>query len=203
MRDLQLCKFALLMVLWLSLCKEAFRFLENDGSVWSLFSEMCKTSQKRKESLDNDSPHKKRYLEETVVHLTCSKPWQRLPYDQYSLHTRHYATCLTHIHTSHFMPKIVHWVNFIIITFWLRQSRSREVKQLAQDHTASKQRCLSSNTNLPNSAGLAFKPQTAPSPLLVGKDKILTPGSQQNNARNREEIGLEEIVKIICSFSAP
>lgn len=101
------------------------------------------------------------------------------------------------------MPKIVHLVNFIIITLWLRQSRSREVKQLAQDHTASKQRCLSSNTNLPNSAVLAFKPQTAPSPLLVGKDKIMTPGSQQNNARNHEEIGLEEILKIICSFSAP
>lgn len=78
------------------------------------------------------------------------------------------------------MPETVQWVNFIITTLWLRQSRSRDVnvKQLAQDHAASKQRCLGSNPNFFSSGVFVLKPQTPPSPLLVGKDKSVTPGSQ-------------------------
>lgn len=112
--------------------------------------------------------------------------------------------CFTHKHTFHFMPKTVQWVNFIITTLWLKQSRSREVnlKQLAQDHAASKQRCLGSSPNFFSSGVFVLKPQTAPSPLLVGKDKSVTPGSQQSHARNHREKGLEAIVKIICSLSA-
>lgn len=66
------------------------------------------------------------------------------------------------------------------------QLRSREVKQLSQDHTANKQRCLGSNPNLVDSGVLAFKPQTVPSLLLVGKDKAMTPASQQSNAEPRQ-----------------
>lgn len=56
-----MCKVAFLMGLYLFLHEEGVRFPENYVSIWSLFSEVCKTSQKRKYLHDKD-PHIKSYL---------------------------------------------------------------------------------------------------------------------------------------------
>lgn len=170
----------------------------------------CVRPHKRDNNQMTQIPHIKRDTwEETIVHLiwvpTKHKdiPGQWLPFIQHLLHARHYATGFTHRNTSHLIPKAVQGVYFIILALQLRKLKPREITQLAPNHTGSKSGCLGSNPNLPDSEALIFKPKTAPSQLLVEKDKTMTPASRQSNAQNREMAGLEEIVKVIYFPSPP
>lgn len=141
MTDLQMWKLALLMALHPFLCKEGFRFPENCVSIRSLFPGVCQTSQKRKESLDKDSPHKERYLGRNYCSLDmCPKP-QQMAATRLAFALCQTLCCVFYIiHTFHLIPKAVHWVNFIIITLQVMQLRSRRVQQLARGHTAKEQR---------------------------------------------------------------